>query len=256
MATPPRFRNPTDRTPMHLIVDAFNVLHSWGGGPEPGGYAELQSLSGLIARSRYADGKVSIVCDGGQFRATRPAFSAPCKVIFAGPGKDADGLIESIVRRDSAPRSLVVASSDRRLQRAVRKRGGRWVSSSQFLGQVVRDSAAPARLPIRPAFAQKTPLQADAVREWMNEFDISADFAGPGTGAEPPTPKPRPARNASAPATAPDPKPTPAPRSNPVGSDPLLKEALEHWQDRLSPADLDMARWLGEHGSESEDNLP
>lgn len=236
---------------MHLIVDAFNVLHSWGGGPEPGGYAELLSLSGLIARSRYADGKVSIVCDGGRFNATKPSFSAPCKVIFAGPGKDADGLIESIVRRDSAPRSLVVASSDRRLQRAVRKRGGRWVTSSQFLGQVVRDSAAPAPLPIRPTFAQKTPLQADAVREWMDEFDISAEFAGPGARVEPRSPESRPASNASPPTTRSKPVNSPPPRSNPVGSDPLLREALEHWQDRLSADDLDMARWLDEPGSES-----
>ncbi len=234
---------------MHLIVDAFNVLHAWGGGPDPGGYQELQSLSGLIARSRYAQGKVTIVCDGRRFQAAKPEFSAPCKVVFAGAGKDADSVIESIIQRDSAPRSMIVASSDRRLQRAVRKRGGRWFSSPQFLGQIVRDSAAPAPQPIRPAFARKTPLAADSVRAWMDEFNIAADFAGP--GARPCSAKAKPSSEPPKPSKRPSPKPKTPPAPHPASSDPVLREALEHWQDRLSAGDLDMARWLGETSGDS-----
>lgn len=225
---------------MHLIVDAFNVLHCWGGGPEPGGFAELESLAGLIGRSRFASGRVSIVCDGRRFRDRKPQIPPPSKIIFAGAGKDADDLIESLIRRDSGPRELVVASSDRRLQRAARRRGGRWVASPQFLNQLVRDSASPPARPLRPAFARKTPLPSDAVDRWLDEFDVPADFAGPGAEPLPAKPK-RPAEGRSKPNAR---RGAPVEPSETTPSDPLLREALEHWRDQIAPGDLDMRKWL------------
>jgi predicted RNA-binding protein with PIN domain len=233
---------------MHLIVDAFNVLHCWGGGPEPGGFAELESLSGLIARSRFGSGKVSLVCDGARFRDRPARLAPPCKLLFAGPGKEADPLIESLITRDSGPRELIVASSDRRLQRAAGRRGSRWISSRQFLSQIIRDSAAPERPSDRPAFARRTPLRSDAVEQWLAEFDIAPDFAGP-RAEPPPIPDPeeanRRAKTPAPPAAPPERQDAPPAPS----TDPLLREALEHWRGRLSPGDLDMQRWLDEPSS-------
>jgi predicted RNA-binding protein with PIN domain len=232
---------------MHLIVDAFNVLHCWGGGPEPGGFAELESLAGLIGRSRFSSGRVSIVCDGRRFRDRSPSIPAPSKIIFAGAGKDADDLIESLIRRDTGPRELVVASSDRRLQRASRRRGGKWLASPQFLSQLIRDSAEPGSQTLRPAFARKTPLARDAVDHWLDEFDISSDFAGP--RSEPMRPAPTRAGHHRPKMERPSPS---VPQSTPL-HDPLLREAMEHWCDRLAPEDLDMRRWLDDSPGPNRD---
>lgn len=225
---------------MHLIVDAFNVLHAWATGPDSGGRHEIESLSGLIQRSRYADGRVSIVCDGAIFPTGNPTIVAPHRVIFAGGGKEADAVIESLISRDSGPRDLLVASSDRRIQRAARKRGSRSLTSEKFLTQIIRDSTLPTPNPLRPGSGHKAPLAPDAVDRWLNEFDIPADFAGPASN-------PQPLKAAYTPTgenrrAAPPAKPSPPP---PL-TDPLLKEALQHWQGRLSASDLDMKRWLEE----------
>ena len=45
-------------------------------------------------------------------------------VRFAVRYEEADRLIEELIRADSAPRRLVVVSSDHRLQRAARRRTG------------------------------------------------------------------------------------------------------------------------------------
>ena len=226
---------------MHVIVDAFNVLHCWGGGPEPGGFAELQSLAGLIGRSRFARDRVSIVCDGGRFKAQQPRIPPPSKIIFAGAGKDADGLIESMIRRDSGPRELLVASSDRRLQRAVRRRGGRYLPSPKFLSELIRDSVSPAAQPLRPAFARKTLLSAGSVDRWLDEFEIDADFAGPRAEPAPPGS----ADTTEAPRLPPKP-PSPASPDDLTSIDPILREALDHWNDQIAHEDLDMSKWLDE----------
>lgn len=230
---------------MHLIVDAFNVLHAWATGPSSGGSTEVGSLAGLIGQSRYGSGRVSIVCDGAPFPIHNHDKSHSIRILFAGGGKEADPVIESLISRDTAPRRLTVASSDRRLQKAARKRGSRSLTSEAFLSQIIRDSATPAAKPLRPPFASTTPLPPEAVRQWLAEFDISADFAGPSASTPPTTPR----RN---PTPSPKPSHPKHPRSNtpphaPPPSDPLLREALEHWQGRLSAADLDMARWLDEY---------
>lgn len=231
---------------MHLIVDAFNVLHAWATGPSSGGSSEVGSLAGLIGQSRYGSGRVSIVCDGAPFPIHDHDKSRSIRVLFAGGGKEADPVIESLISRDSAPRRLTVASSDRRIQKAARKRGSRSLTSEAFLSQIIRDSAAPDAKPLRPPFASRTPLSPDSVQQWLTEFDISADFAGP--SASPPPALPHRKQPPGAKPEVPD-----APRSVPpdtqTPSDPLLREALKHWQGRLSAADLDMARWLDENRS-------
>jgi uncharacterized protein len=227
---------------MHLIVDAFNVLHAWATGPDSGGRHEIESLSGLIHSSRYAAGRVSIVCDGAQFPTGKPTIAAPHRVIFAGGGKEADAVIESLISRDSGPRDLLVASSDRRIQRAARKRGSRWLTSEKFLAQIIRDSTIPDPAPLRPGIAPRAPLAPNAVDRWLNEFDIPADFGGPASRTKPPSPTRTPPKEN--PRASP---PLPVSPSPPL-TDPLLKEALKHWQGRLSASDLDMKRWLDDDG--------
>jgi predicted RNA-binding protein with PIN domain len=237
---------------MHLIVDAFNVLHAWGRGPDSGGFSEIRALSGLIFQSRYAGGRVSIVCDGARFTGEdEPNFPHRMRILFAGGGREADPLIEKLIERDSGPRELVVASSDRRLQKAASRRRAKWFTSQAFLGQLIQDGANPGAQPSRPPFARKVPLTNSAVDYWLEEFEIEADFGGPGSlpsapprmPPHPPTPE---AGRQKHPRQSIPKKSEPIAKNAEIPADPLLRQALEHWQGRLSLDDLDMRRWLDE----------
>lgn len=238
---------------MHLVIDTFNVLHAWGSGPDLGGYAEIQVFSGLISRSRYGGSKVSIVCDGSALPGPLPALPPEMTLHFAGGGLEADPVIEHLIASDHAPRRLTVVSSDRRLQRAANRRRARWLPSHCFLSQILRDAQSTKPLPDRPDFARAVPLSQSRIEFWLDEFDISADFAGPGArsanegfnGTPKQHRKPVPSRNSGD-----HPSPFGTNRSN-LDADPLLRQALEHWQGRIDLEDLDMSRWLVQDQNES-----
>ena len=92
------------------------------------------------------------------------------KVRFASRYPDADSLIEELILADSAPRRLMVVSSDHRLQKAARRRRARAVDSDVWYAEVVRarrerrKRAAPG--PERPA----VPLLEEDVNYWVREF--------------------------------------------------------------------------------------
>ena len=67
-------------------------------------------------------------------------------VRFAAGYESADELIEQLIQRDSAPRRLVVVSSDHRLHRAARRRKAQAIDSDQWYEQTIAaQRASPAR---------------------------------------------------------------------------------------------------------------
>ena len=238
---------------MKLIIDAYNVLHAWRSGPMPDGPKELNALGAMIARSRFHGADTTIVCDGTPTRPAPTPPNASVHIRFAGPGKDADTLIESMVLKHKGP-TLHVVSSDRRVQRAARKRRGTALTADAFLATIVRDAGGrsalnpAARLP-KPDFATDLPLHAIHVSHWAAELDIALDAAGPASHLPaaprqthahktPPAPTPSPGSMPSQPDAG------PASRAEPPAHDPLIAEALRHFKDRIAPEDLDMSRWI------------
>src|SRR5687768_158064 len=106
---------------MPLIIDTFNVLHTVGVLPPELAGIDVQGLIGLLKRSRYRDEKVTLACDGKP----QPGLKSgePNVVIrFSGAGKPADDLIGQLVRASTAPRRLIVVSTDHAVQRTARRR--------------------------------------------------------------------------------------------------------------------------------------
>lgn len=126
-----------------LVIDTYNVLHVTGVLPPELAGPDAIKLAGLIGRSRWAGADTRLVCDGGAGNLSLPADLAAgsrIRLVFAGHGPDAaDKMIEGIIERDSAPRTLLVVSSDRRIQTAARKRRAKWFSSEQFLQRIADD---------------------------------------------------------------------------------------------------------------------
>lgn len=262
-----------------LVVDAYNVLHVTGVLPQRLAGLGVADLIRLIARSRYARRKLTVVCDGGGGTRSSGAKLGHARVLFSGDHEEADDLIERLIDRFAHGGGLSVISSDKRLRKAARRRRAESIPSDAFLAQLVEDESRPA-VPGEPAFTTEVPLDAYSVAHWLAEFGLEAPdpatkprevrSAEPAPGRkkvpppgpqgagvfgesltielpEPPTPRER----AAAPESHEAPPAVPENATDPASEDgaglevdPLLRRALEEWRGLMSLDDLDMRRWI------------
>ena len=163
---------------MALLIDGYNLLHVtsiFGEG------ADLTSLH----RSREALLRfLADAIDAGQRRHTTIVFDAAgappglpktlvhddIKVHFARDYADADAMLEDLIEAHAAPKSLVVVSSDHRVQRAARRRGAKFIDSDRWYAELRAARAgranAPANVPQKPTAV----LTDEEVEYWMGEF--------------------------------------------------------------------------------------
>lgn len=92
-------------------------------------------------------------------------------VEFAGDYFEADDLIEAEISADSAPKSLIVVSSDRKICRAARKRHAKSVDSIDFWLDVLKEIDRPKPKIKEPA-AKRKGITPSEVSYWMKLFDI------------------------------------------------------------------------------------
>lgn len=240
-----------------LLVDAYNVLHQPLAArelPHDSGPAELAAL---VAASRHRRSRTFIICDGlphnlgpVAHRDAELRFHVEgAELIYAGAGRDADSLIERLIEASAAPRRMTVVSSDRRLQRAARRRRARVMPSQDFVGVLLRDADAASRAWARPGFTTEVPLSKAAIRYWKDLFKIDeADLPAEATSSrEALTPEPEAnAKTTSSPDPSPQPRPKPTKPAPSEPVDPVLLEALKEWRGRLHLDDLEMSKWLGD----------
>jgi hypothetical protein len=216
---------------MRLLLDTYNVLHAWRSGPIAGDSREVAALAERIEASTFRSPR--LICDG-----TPPGGpSEPLhwrvgrvQIIYAGPGRDADSLIEKLIREDSAPSRLLVVSSDRRILKAARRRRAPSMESPSFLAQL----ASPGQ-PV-PTPAEETAAPAD-LKEWLRAFGDDPQ--------EPRQPQPRtPRQNLEMRPDVPG-RHTPD-LPSPIADDALIDEASRAWPDRFDPDELDPRHWAGD----------
>jgi len=225
-----------------LLIDAYNALHVTGVLPPDLAGVDVRGLADLVGRSRWRSVGAVLVCDGtgpgGPTRST-PIEGAAVEIRYAGPGRDADSLIERLLDRHSAPRRVTVVSSDRRLQKAARRRKARWMPSEAFLERLAQDAR---RGVVKPdpyrAFDRAVPLDAGTVEDWIRAFDIS-DHDRRRPISEPPRARGEERRKQSR-----DDPPKKKKPSAPPGDEALLRDIMREWPGRIDPDDLDMRRWL------------
>ena len=177
-----------------LLIDTSNVLHAIGVLPEHLKELDVPGLARLISASRYAKRRAVLVCDGvgpvsaaggagaggGDLGVPSSTNTAPSgkeiaglDVVYAGASQEADDVIELLIARDSAPRRLLVVSTDRRLVRAANRRRAQSITSQAFLRHLAADSEKPKARPL-PGFAAQVPLNEYAVGYWMSLFGYGA----------------------------------------------------------------------------------
>lgn len=242
-----------------LLIDTYNVLHVTGVLPPDLAGMDLPDLVKLIGRSRYNARPATLVCDGHGGRSAG-ARMGDVHVLFSGPTREADDLIETLIDRYAHGRTLTVISSDRRLRKAARRRGADWLSSEAFLRLLIQDHRRRAD-PGPPVYGTEIPLNKWSVEAWVAEFGVQT-WAPSTTDVpkRPATPAPPPPAPTTPPAPSPHPRrmgrptaPNPASPDDPASPgdpqappdlDPALGAALQEWRGRLRLDDLEMNRWI------------
>lgn len=175
-----------------LIIDGYNVLYAadlapvaYGSqGLERARGTLLQMISGkLTPRER---GRTTVVFDAPQqiLGPSPPREVHELLVMFAGRDGDADATIEQLIQQNSTPRRLCVVSSDRRLQKAARRRRARFLDSLTFLNQLDRRSRRrQSRADEEPAVKRNGGLPPGEVEAWLGVFEGIEDIRSPESGS-------------------------------------------------------------------------
>lgn len=159
---------------MPLLVDVANVLHVTGVlPPELAGPDEV-ALADMVARSRWKNDWVRLICDGGVPEEQRPYPSLDIVLCRTGR-KSADDVIFEVAAASSFARRIEVVSNDRDVQNRTRRLGCRSKSADSFLQQLADDMqrgrGAPRQTKGEPRDAGLSPESVDA---WMKEFGFDS----------------------------------------------------------------------------------
>lgn len=182
-----------------IIIDGYNLMHhllparitAAPGGLERGRQVVLARVSALVDSPLRQ--RTVVVFDAGEMSPDggRTGEQPPGGVLarFAAGYAEADELIEEMIQRHSAPRSLTVVSGDRRLIRAARRRGARALDCASWLDECesrgsqhsgAGDSGQPDRSS-RPVDGAAGDHGADDREYWLRVFGPPDDGMGGNT---------------------------------------------------------------------------
>jgi uncharacterized protein len=163
---------------MPLLIDGYNLLNATGIVGRGIGPATLErsrlALLNYLAASLDPDElpHTTVVFDARQ-----PPWGLPrvvqhrgITVRFAAKYESADALIEELIQADSAPRRLIVVSSDHEIQRAARRRRAKAVDSDVWYAELVRSRREREAAAVEPPAQPPVPLLEEDVNYWLRQF--------------------------------------------------------------------------------------
>lgn len=161
---------------MSFLIDGNNLMCAVGAvGPDVDREGLCELLSHLAAR----DERVRVVFDGAERDGARAARFLPggVEAVFAFP-RIADDVICDLIAADSAPRSLMVVSTDREIRQAARRRRCISCRSEEFVPFLLHLRDDPNRGPDEPPEKQHG-LSPEQTRAWLKEFRLAEDQDDP-----------------------------------------------------------------------------
>ena len=156
---------------MRVLIDGYNLLHVAHGREETAGIGRQRFCRLLAQWSKSTGHDITVVFDG-----TRPPeplagqlHDPDVEVMYSGGGRTADDVIAERIRASSAPRRLLVVSSDRAVRRSARKRRCLQAGSPEFLELLLTPTLPPDPKRLEPGEKQTGPSEKEA-EEWMRRF--------------------------------------------------------------------------------------
>jgi predicted RNA-binding protein with PIN domain len=165
---------------MPLIIDGYNLLHVTGiigDSSGPGGTFQRsrEGLLNLLASSIPATelSQTTIVFDAADAPPGLPRTTTHrgMTVRYASDYRDADALIEQLIEDHHVPRSLLVVSSDHRIQRVARRRRASFIDSDRWYSELWQKRFAAEQAAGNAQFDKPmSQLSAAEVEYWVTKF--------------------------------------------------------------------------------------
>jgi hypothetical protein len=154
---------------MEYLVDGHNLIGRMPGLAlsDPDDEAKLVDLLGrwTLREPRH---RVTVVFDGGVYGHPSRLGSSRVRVIFARPPRDADSLLEELLKQISGSRKAVLVSDDRAITAVAEDRGVSVVACRAFAEQLMAPLAPRQKRAkrIRP----EPKLSRSEVDAWLEHF--------------------------------------------------------------------------------------
>jgi predicted RNA-binding protein with PIN domain len=164
---------------MPLLIDGYNLLHATGIVGSGSALTELHRSREALLRYLAASidpterPRTTIVFDaaGAPPGLPRTLDHEGITVHFARDYADADAMLEELIAAHDTPRSLVVVSSDHRVQRAARRRRATAIDSDRWYAELCATRRRGTELPTPPQKPTGN-LSADEVNFWLSQFAV------------------------------------------------------------------------------------
>lgn len=173
---------------MAFLIDGYNLLHVTdifgAAGPGTDLHRTRLALLNFLATSlnKRELRQTTIVFDaaGAPPGLPRTISHQGMTIHFAQRHSDADEMIEELLEQHRSPKSLVVVSSDHRVQRAARQRGATFVDSAEWYSE--RRAAIRESKNARSSAKPEGTLTPDELNYWLGQFGEAPtieDSSGP-----------------------------------------------------------------------------
>lgn len=157
---------------MPLIIDGYNLLHSMHKTNEDSDAISDIQLCRIVDIFLAQTGqKGEIIFDGaGPPDKSRFDNMKKLEVFFAGPGRDADTVIENKIKASTAPKRLTVVSSDRRVLQAARARRTATIKSNVFWDNLQKQLSR--KKTAREPAEKHRGLSESETEQWLEFFGL------------------------------------------------------------------------------------
>lgn len=162
---------------MRLLIDGYNLMHAVN---LPATKVAPQELRKLRQRFLNALADALGPLEASQAVVVFDSTDAPknlpretrhkgMTVLFAANDEDADARMEALIAKHSAPKSLLVVSSDHRVQRAGKRRKAQVLGADDFWTKIHKPKKKSPPIPAKQAETQKA-LSAEESAFWQETF--------------------------------------------------------------------------------------
>ncbi len=157
---------------MPLIIDGYNLLHSIHKANEDSdaiSNAQLCRIVDIFLTQTRQKGEIIFDGAGPPDKSTFDNMSK-LDVFFAGPGRDADTVIENKIRASTDAKRLTVVSSDRRILRAAQARKAAVIKSNVFWDNLQKELSR--KKTAREPAAKRRGLSEGETEQWLRIFGL------------------------------------------------------------------------------------
>jgi len=156
---------------MPLLIDGYNLLHTAQETSDSPALSDVSLCLMLCEFLRRCRQHGTIVFDGVGPRDKGPLEALDrLRVVFSGPDCQADDVIERHISQNTAPRSLIVVSTDRRIVDAAKRRKAKSTRSDDFWFQLC------AVLEKKPSISEprekRIGITDGQAEKWLKEFGL------------------------------------------------------------------------------------